>query len=179
MRSVESRKSRSKWTCARLTQAQQVKRQIKSARIIIGNSEDKRCEYTTFLGDQRTHITGIVQLLPPRAPKCHMLPNIPSFSAQIPRLFSSHCLMSNPVLQQTDPLFPMIDIKTEHFPHPEAHSRPLHGDARLDCGTFSQKLPNFFRKTGRNLQKVPHFLFHHSRHTFETAKKSRNSPTKS
>lgn len=112
-------------------------------------------------------------------PKCHMLLNIPSFSAQIPRLFSSHCLISNPVFRQTDPLFPMIDIKTEHFPHPEARSRPLHGDARLDCGTFSQKLPNFFRKTGRNLQKVPHFLFRLSRYTFETAKKSRKFPTKS
>lgn len=44
---------------------------------------------------------------------------------------------------------------------------------------FLSKLPNFFRKTGRNLQKVPHFLFRLSRYTFETAKKSRNSPTKS
>lgn len=69
--------------------------------------------------------------------------------------------------------------KDRTFPHPEAHSRPLHGDARLDCGTFSQKLPNFFRKTGRNLQKVPHFLFRLSRYTFETVKKNRKSPTKS
>ena len=69
--------------------------------------------------------------------------------------------------------------KDRTFPHPEAHSRPLHGDACLDCGTFSQKLPNFFRKTGRNLQKVPHFQFHHSRYTFETAKKSRKIPTTS
>lgn len=36
---------------------------------------------------------------------------------------------------------------------------------------FLSKLPNFFRKTGRNLQKVPHFLFRLSRYTFETAKK--------
>ena len=43
---------------------------------------------------------------------------------------------------------------------------------------FLSKLANFFRKTGRNLQKVPHFLFHLSRYTFETAKKSRNSPHK-
>ena len=69
--------------------------------------------------------------------------------------------------------------KDRTFPHPEAHSRPLHGDARLDCGIFSQKLPNFFRKTGKNPPKVPHFLFHHSRYTFETAKKSRKFPTKS
>ena len=68
--------------------------------------------------------------------------------------------------------------KDRTFPHPEARSRPLHGDARLDCGTFSQKLPNFFRKAGRNLQKVPHFLFRLSRYTFETIKKSRNSPHK-
>ena len=60
----------------------------------------------------------------------------------------------------------------------EAHSRPLHRDACLDCGTFSQKRPKFFRKTGRNPPKVPHFLSHHSRYTFETAKKSRNSPHK-
>ena len=87
--------------------------------------------------------------------------------------------MSNPVLQQTDPLFPMIDKKTEHFPIRKHILAPFHGEACLDCGTFSQKLPNFFRKTGRNLQKVPHFLFHHSRYTFETAKKSRKFPTKS
>lgn len=44
---------------------------------------------------------------------------------------------------------------------------------------FLSKLPNFFRKTGRNLPKVTHFLFHHSRYTFETAKKSRKIPTTS
>ena len=44
---------------------------------------------------------------------------------------------------------------------------------------FLSKLPNFFRKTGRNLPKVPHFLFHLSRYTFEIAKKNRKSPTKS
>lgn len=69
--------------------------------------------------------------------------------------------------------------KDRTFPHPEAHSRPLHGDACLNCGTFSQKLPNFFRKTWRNPPKVPHFLFHHSRYKFEIAKKSRKFPTKS
>lgn len=92
-------------------------------------------------------------------PKCHMLLNIPSFSAQIPRLFSPHSLMSNPALQQTDPLFPMIDIKTEHFPHPEARSRPLHGDARLDCGTFSQNSPTFSEKRGEISKKSPIFYF--------------------
>jgi len=42
---------------------------------------------------------------------------------------------------------------------------------------FLSELPNFFRKTGRNPPKVPHFLFHLSRHTFETAKKNRKYPT--
>ena len=42
---------------------------------------------------------------------------------------------------------------------------------------FLSELPNFFRKTGRNPPKVPHFLFHLSRYTFETAKKNRKYPT--
>lgn len=54
---------------------------------------------------------------------------------------------------------PYYRQKDRTFPHPEAHSRPLHGDARLDCGTFSQKLPNFFRKTGINLQKAPPIFY--------------------
>lgn len=92
-------------------------------------------------------------------PKCHMLLNIPSFSAQMPRPFSPHYLISNPVFRQTDPFFPMIDIKTEHFPHPEAHSRPLHGDACLNCGTFSQNFPTFSEKRGEISQKSPIFYF--------------------
>lgn len=42
---------------------------------------------------------------------------------------------------------------------------------------FLSELPNFFRKTGRNPPKVPHFLFHLSRYTFEIAKKNRKYPT--
>ena len=45
------------------------------------------------------------------------------------------------------------------FPHPEAHSRPLHGDARLDCGTFSQNSPTFSEKRGERSKKSPIFYF--------------------
>lgn len=61
--------------------------------------------------------------------------------------------------------------KDRTFPHPEAHSRPLHGDTRLDCGTFSQNSPTFSEKRGEISKKSPIFYFHLSRHTFETAKK--------
>lgn len=67
--------------------------------------------------------------------------------------------MHNSILRQTDPLFPMIDIKTKHFPHPEAHSRPLHGDARLNCETFSKNAPSFSGKRGEIPQKSPIFYF--------------------
>ena len=103
-------------------------------------------------------------------PKCHMLPNRPSFSAQMPRLFSPHCLIPIPSCSKRIH-FSLRSTKRPNISPSGSTFRPLHGDARLDCGTFSQKLPNFFRKTGRNLQKVPHFLFHLSRYTFETAKK--------
>ena len=42
---------------------------------------------------------------------------------------------------------------------------------------FLSKHPNFFRKTGRNPPKVPHFLFRLSRYTFEIAKENRKYPT--
>ena len=45
------------------------------------------------------------------------------------------------------------------FPHPEAHSRPLHGDARLDCGTFAQNSPTFSEKRGEISKKSPIFYF--------------------
>lgn len=44
---------------------------------------------------------------------------------------------------------------------------------------FLSKLPCYFRKTERNSKKVPHFLFHLSRHTLEAAKKNRKYPTNS
>lgn len=67
--------------------------------------------------------------------------------------------MHNSILRQTDPLFPMIDIKTKHFPHPEAHSRPLHGDARLNCETFSKNSPTFSEKREEISKKFPIFYF--------------------
>ena len=45
------------------------------------------------------------------------------------------------------------------FSHPEAHSRPLHGDARLNCGTFSQNSPTFSEKREEIPQKSPIFYF--------------------
>ena len=44
---------------------------------------------------------------------------------------------------------------------------------------FPSKLPGYFRKTGRNSKKVPHFLFHLSRYTLEAAKKNRKYHTNS
>ncbi len=92
-------------------------------------------------------------------PKCHMLLNIPSFSAQMPRPFSPHCLMSNPVLRQTDPFLPNDRQKDRTFPHPKARSRPLHGDARLNCGTFAQNSPTFSEKRGEISKKSLIFYF--------------------
>lgn len=177
MRSVESRKSRSKWTCARLTQAQQVKRQIKSARIIIGNSEDKRCEYTTFLGDQRAHITGIMQLLPPRAPQ---MPHVAQYTFLF-RTNASAVLPSLPYIQSrlsaNGSILPNDRHKDRTFPPSGSTFSPPSWRCLPQLRDCLSKLPNFFRKTGRNPPKVPHFLFHHSRYKFETAKKNRKYPT--
>ena len=49
--------------------------------------------------------------------------------------------------------------KDRTFPHPKARSRPLHGDARLDCGTFSQNSPTFSEKRGEISKKSPIFYF--------------------
>ena len=176
MRSVESRKSRSKWTCARLTQAQQVKRQIKSARIIIGNSEDKRCEYTTFLGDQRAHITGIVQPLPPRSLQ---MPHVAQYTFLF-RTNTSAVLPSLPYVQSrltaNGSIPPQRSTKRPNISPSESTFSPPSWRCTPRLRDFLSKLPNFFRKTGKNLQKVHHFLFRLSRYTFETAKKNRKYP---
>jgi len=66
--------------------------------------------------------------------------------------------------------------KDRTFPHPEAHSRPLHGDARLDCGTFAQNSPTFSGKRGEIPQKSPIFYFITPATRSRQSRKVGNSP---
>lgn len=62
------------------------------------------------------------------------------------------------------------------FPHPKAHSRPLHGDARLNCGTFSQNSPTFSEKREEILQKSPIFYFTSPATRSKQSRKIGNTP---
>lgn len=79
------------------------------------------------------------------------------------RTNTTAALLSSPYVQSrltaNGSIPPYDRQKDRTFPHPEARSRPLLGDARLDCETFSQNFPTFSEKRGGISQKSPIFYF--------------------
>ena len=89
-------------------------------------------------------------------PKCHMLLNIPSFSAQISRLFSSHRLCTTPSYGKRIHSSPTIDKKTEHFPIRKHILVPFMEMLASTAG-LSLKTPQLFQKNGEKSPKSPPF----------------------
>ena len=73
----------------------------------------------------------------------------------------------------------MIDIKTEHFPIRKHILAPFMEMLASTAGLSLKNSPTFSEKRGEISKKSPIFYFRLSRYTFETAMKSRISPTKS
>ena len=66
---------------------------------------------------------------------------------------------SNPVLQQTDPLLPTIDKKTEHFPIRKHILVPFMEMLASTAGFSLKNSPTFSGKRGKIPQKSPIFYF--------------------
>lgn len=67
--------------------------------------------------------------------------------------------MHNSISRQTDPFFPMIDIKTEHFSHPKHILAPFMEMLASTAGLSLKNAPSFSGKRGEIPQKSPIFYF--------------------
>lgn len=67
--------------------------------------------------------------------------------------------MHNSILRQTDPFFPMIDIKTEHFPIRKHVLAPFMEMLASTAGLSLKNAPSFSGKRGEIPQKSPIFYF--------------------
>ena len=91
-------------------------------------------------------------------PKCHMLLNIPSFSAQIPRLFSPHCLIPIPSCSKRihfsllSTKRPNISPSGSTFSSPSWRCSPRLRD-------FLSKTPQLFQKNGDKSPKSPPIFY--------------------
>ena len=110
---------------------------------------------------------------------CSQMPHVAQYTFLF-RTNASAVLPSLPYVQSrltaNGSIPPYDRQKDRTFPHLEARSRPLHGDARLDCGTFSQNSPTFSGKRGEIPQKSPIFYFITPATRSEQPRKTGNIP---
>ena len=83
---------------------------------------------------------------------------------------------SNPVLQQTDPLLPTIDKKTEHFPIRKHILVPFMEMLASTAGFSLKNSPTFSEKRGEISKKSPIFYFTSPATRSKQPRKVGNSP---